>query len=72
MGQKYIFRVGTLRHIETGRKKKISEREVWDTPVSKTIAYYLGWYFKPRLLGGQLLAKGHRQKKENRAQVTSW
>lgn len=53
-------------------EKKVNEREVWDIPELKTIAYYLGWYFKPRLPGGQLLAKGHRQKKENRAQVTSW
>lgn len=53
-------------------EKRVREREVWYIPESRTIAYYLGWYFKPRLPGSQLLSKGHRQKKENRVQVTSW
>lgn len=51
--------------------KRISERDIWYIPELRAIAYYLGWYLKPSLPGGQLFSKDYKQK-ENRAQVTSW
>lgn len=43
------------------KNKRVNEREVWYIPESRATSYYFDLVFKPRLPGGQLLSKEHRQ-----------